>query len=122
MPQKRRKRRRLGSAANGCTRETAVRPNHVWSYDFVHERTEDGRQLKLLTLVDEFTRENLCLHVARHIKARDVIDQLATLFIERGAPAHIRSDNGPEFIATELREWLWHDPSDGSKRYESREG
>ena len=106
VPQKRRKRRRLGSAENGCTRLTAERPNHVWSYDFVMDRTEDGRQLKMLTLVDEFTRENLCLHVARHIKARDVIDQLARLFIERGAPDHIRSDNGPEFIAKELRRWL----------------
>ena len=106
VPQKRRKRRRLGNAANGCMRLSAERPNHVWSYDFVHDRTEDGRQLKLLTLVDEFTRESLCLHVARHIKARDVISQLATLFIERGAPTHIRSDNGPEFIANELRQWL----------------
>jgi len=87
-------------------RLSAERPNHVWSYDFVHDRTEDGRQLKLLTLVDEFTRESLCLHVARHIKARDVIGQLATLFIKRGAPTHIRSDNGPEFIANELRQWL----------------
>ena len=106
VPQKRRKRRRLGAASNSCTRLSAVRPNHVWTYDFVHDRTEDGRQLKVLTLVDEFTRESLCLHVARHIKARDVIDQLATLFIERGAPTHIRSDNGPEFIANDLRQWL----------------
>ena len=81
----------MGNAANGCTRLAAERPNHVWSYDFVMDRTEDGRQLKLLTLVDEFTRESLCVHVARHIKARDVIDQLAVLFIERGAPTYIRS-------------------------------
>jgi transposase InsO family protein len=84
----------------------AKRQNHVWSYEFVHDRTEDGRQLKLLMLLDEFSRETLCLHAARHIKARDVIEQLPTLFIERGAPTHIRSDNGPEFIANELRQWL----------------
>lgn len=96
----------MGNVANGCTRLAAERPNHVWSYDFVMDRTEDGRQLKLLTLVDEFTRESLCVHVARHIKARDVIHQLAALFIERDAPTYIRSDNGPEFIAEELRAWL----------------
>ena len=106
VPQKRRKRRRLGVAANGCVRFAAERPNHVWSYDFVMDRTEDGRRLKLLTVVDEFTRECLAIHVARSITAEDLIDQLAALFIERGAPAHIRSDNGPEFIAKELRRWL----------------
>ena len=61
VPQKRRKRRRLGTSKNGCTRLAAERPNHVWSYDFVMDRTEDGRQLKILTMVDEYTRENLCL-------------------------------------------------------------
>lgn len=106
VPQKRRKRRRLGTAENGCTRLVAERPNHVWGYDFVSDRTADGRRLKLLTIVDEFTRECLAIHVARSIKAVDVIDQLAALFIERGAPTHLRSDNGPEFVAKELRRWL----------------
>ena len=106
VARKSRKRRRLGIAANGCTRLKAERRNHVWSYDFVMDRTEDTRRLKILTIVDEYTRENLCLHFARNITAADVIDQLAVLIKERGAPDHIRSDNGPEFIAFELRAWL----------------
>lgn len=105
-PRERRKRRRLGTAANACTRYAAEHPNYAWSYDFVMDRTEDGRRLKLLTVVDEFTRECLAIHVARNITAEGVIDQLALLFIERGAPGHTRSDNGPEFMAQELRGWL----------------
>ena len=106
VARRRRKRRRLGTADNGCTRRKAERPNHVWSYDFLMDRTEDTRRLKILAIVDEYTRENLCLHVARNITAADVIGQLAEVIKERGAPAQIRSDNGPEFVAAELRAWL----------------
>ncbi len=88
-----RKRRRLGSAANGCQRRRAERRNHVWSYDFVMDQTEDGRRLKMLPVVDEYTRECLMVEVARHFTARDVIRTLARLFKERGAPQFIRSDN-----------------------------
>ncbi len=88
-----RKRRRLGSAANGCQRRRAERRNQVWSYDFVMDQTEDGRRLKMLPVVDEYTRECLTVEVARHFTARDVIRTLAWLFKERGAPQFIRSDN-----------------------------
>ena len=78
----------------------------MWSYDFVFDRTEDGRQLKILTMVDEYTREALSVHVARSITAQDVIDVLARIMVERGSPACIRSDNGPEFIAEAIKKWL----------------
>jgi len=107
VPQKQRKRRRLpGHSGNGCVRHKATHRNHVWSYDFVTERTEDGRQLKLLVVIDEFTRECLALEPARSFKARDVILTLQYLFAVRGAPEHIRSDNGPEFVAQEIQRWL----------------
>ena len=80
--------------------------NHVWSYDFVTERTEDGRQLKLLVVIDEFTRECLAIEPGRSFPARDVILTLQYLFAVRGAPEHLRSDNGPEFIAQEIQRWL----------------
>ena len=80
--------------------------NHVWSYDFVAERTEDGRQLRLLVVIDEYTRECLTLKVDRSITSEDVIDTLAELFAMHGVPRHIRSDNGPEFLATAIRRWL----------------
>lgn len=106
VPQKRRKRRRLGISANGSQRRQATKRNEVWAYDFVMDRTEDGRRLKILTVVDEFTRECLAIHPARHITAGDVIEILAELVKQRGAPSHLRSDNGPEFIARNLRTWL----------------
>lgn len=87
-------------STSGCAK------NDVWSYDFVFDRTEYGRRLKILTLVDEFTRESLAVHVARRITATDVIDVLMPIMIERGSPKHIRSDNGPEFIAAALHDWL----------------
>jgi transposase InsO family protein len=80
--------------------------NHVWSYDFVMDQTEDGRRLKMLPVVDEYTRECLTVDVERHFTAGDVLRTLERLFEERGAPAFIRSDNGPEFIATAVKEWL----------------
>lgn len=106
VPQRRRKKRRLGQSENGCSRYRAERPNHVWSWDFLYERTEDGRPLKLLTVVDEFTRRALAVRVARRIDHRDVIDTLIGLFRVHGTPGHIRSDNGPELIAEALRRWL----------------
>lgn len=106
VPRKQSKRRRLGSADGGCGRLSALRPNHVWSYDFLFDRTDDGRQLKLLVLVDEFTREALTIEVARSITAENVIDALVDLFEVYGAPEFVRSDNGPEFVAEAVREWL----------------
>lgn len=107
VPRRQRKRRRLpGSSANSCVRHRATHPNHVWSYDFLADRTEDGRQLKLLVVIDEFTRECLAIEVGRTFTAREVILTLQYLFAVRGAPEHIRSDNGPEFIAKEIRRWL----------------
>jgi putative transposase len=107
VPVKQRKRRRLpGHSANGCVRHRALHRNHVWSYDFLVDRTEDGRQLKLLVVIDEFTRECLAVEVGRTFTARDVMLTLQYLFAVRGAPQHIRSDNGPEFIAKELQRWL----------------
>jgi len=106
VPRKQHKRRRLGSSANSCSRRAATHRNHVWTYDFVFDRTEDGRRLKFLTVVDEFTRECLALPVAQHFTAQDVVAVLAELVAERGAPAFIRSDNGPEFIALAVRAWL----------------
>ena len=107
VPRKQRKRRRLpGSSANGCVRRRALHRNHVWSYDFLTERTEDGRQLRIRVVIDEFTRECLAIEVARLFTARDVIMTLQYLFAVRGAPEHLRSDNGPEFVAKEIQEWL----------------
>jgi putative transposase len=107
VPGKQRKRRRLpGQSANGCVRHRALYRNHVWSYDFLSDRTEDGRQLKLLVVIDEFTRECLAAEVGRTFTARDVMLTLQYLFAVRGTPEHVRSDNGPEFIAKELQRWL----------------
>ena len=106
VPVKQRKRRRLGSSDNGCARLRPERKDHVWAWDFIHDRTRDGRPLKWLSIVDEFTRECLALEVNRSIKAEDVVDVLIDLFKGRGAPRHIRSDNGPEFIAEAIRRWL----------------
>ena len=107
VPRKQRKRRRLpGMSANGCVRHRSTHRNHVWSYDFLTERTEDGRQLRILVVIDEFTRECLAIEVARSFTARDVITTLQYLFAVRGAPEHLRSDNGPEFVAKEIQEWL----------------
>ena len=104
VPQKQRKHRRLpGSSANGCVRHRATHRNHVWSYDFLTERTEDGRQLRILVVIDEFTRECLAIEVARSFTTRDVIMTLQYLFAVRGAPEHLRSDNGPEFVAKEIQ-------------------
>jgi putative transposase len=109
VPEKQRKRRRLlllGESQNGCTRRRAEHKDHVWSYDFVMDLTEDGRRLKMMPVVDEYTRACLSIVVERSITAEDVVDTLASLFRSRGEPAFIRSDNGPEFIAKAVKQWL----------------
>ena len=108
VPVKKVKKRRLGSSANGIQRRRAASINAVWAWDFVHDRDERGRALRWLVIEDEFTRESLALEVARSMKATDVLDVLAELIAVRGAPRHIRSDNGPEFIAQEIRRFLGH--------------
>jgi len=106
VPRRTHKRRRCGDSQNGCTRKKARYRNHVWTYDFLFDQTEDGRRLKLLPVVDEFTRECLTLEVARHMEAQDVIGVLEYLFALRGAPRYLRSDNGPEFVAQRIKAWL----------------
>ena len=103
---KARKKRRLGSSENGITLHRPERRNHVWSYDFVFDRTEDGGQLKFLPILDEYTRENLALEVDRSITGEDVVDTLEYLFQVHGEPEFIRSDNGPEFVSEAVRKWL----------------
>ena len=126
VPQKQRKKRRLGSSDNGIVRQRALHKDHVWAWDFIHDRTEDGRPLKWLSVVDEYTRECLALEVRRSFVSGDVIEVLRELLLirgtprnaaerrgtprnaaeRRGTPRHIRSDNGPEFIARAIRSWL----------------
>lgn len=101
---KRRKKRVLGLTTQWV--HQALYPGHVWAYDFVFDQSEDGRQLKCLTVVDEFTREGLTIEVARSITAGDVIRTLERLFEQHGAPACIRSDNGPEFVCAAVKNWL----------------
>ena len=106
VPQKQPKRGRLWLADGSCLRLRPERPNHVWSYDFVEDRTHDGKKIRMLNVIDEFTRECLAIRVSRKLNATDVVDVLSDLFILRGVPGHIRSDNGPEFIAKLVREWI----------------
>jgi putative transposase len=107
VPAKQRKRKRLsGQGENGCTRRQAEYKNHVWSYDFVMDQSADGRRLKMLAVVEEYTRECLSTVVERSITAEDVVKTLAALFARRGEPEFIRSDNGPEFIAKAVKRWL----------------
>jgi transposase InsO family protein len=106
VPAKQPKRGRLWLADGSLMRRRAERPHHVWSYDFVFDRTADGRPLRILAIVDEYTRECLSLDVARRLRSDDVLARLAQLFVERGPPTYLRSDNGPEFTATAVRDWL----------------
>ncbi len=106
VPEKKGKRKRLGDSQNGCLRRKAEHINHVWSYDFVTDQTADGRRLKLLVVLDEYTRESLTIEVARRIKSQDVIATLDYLFAVRGSPQYLRSDNGPEFVAEAVQAWL----------------
>jgi len=106
VPMKQPKRGRPYLADRSIVRLRAERPNHVWAYDFVLDRTADGRKLGMLTVVDEYTRECLAIEVARRLRSQDVLDVLADLCVRRGPPAYIRSDNGPEFTARAGRRWL----------------
>jgi transposase InsO family protein len=106
VPQRQPKRSRLWLNDGSCIRLRPKYPGHVWAYDFVEERTHDGRKFRILTIIDEASRECLALVVSRQLRHEDVLAALADLFIERGPPAHIRSDNGSEFIATAVQTWL----------------
>ena len=106
VPQKKRKRRRLGHSSGGIVRRKAERMNQVWSLDFIFDRTVNGRSLKILSIIDEYTRECIALEVNRRITSEDVIAILVDLIAIRGVPDFIRSDNGPEFIAKSLRTFL----------------
>jgi putative transposase len=106
VPHKQPKKGRLWLNDGSCIRLRAERPNHVWSYDFVEDRTHDGRKYRMLNVIDEFTHECLAIRVSRKLKAVDVIDVLSDLFILRGVPGHIRSDNGAEFVAKAVQEWI----------------
>src|SRR5664279_5939961 len=106
VPQKQRPRRRLWLNDGSCVRLRPERANHVWSYDLVSAARHEGRTIRMLTLIDEYTRECLAIGVARRFGRYDVIEALADVMLFRGTPEHLRSDNGPEFVAEELRKWL----------------
>ncbi len=106
VPQRRKKKRALGQGSNGCATKRAEHRNHTWAWDFIHDRTANGRSLKWISVVDEFTRECVVLEVGRSLKATDVIQAISEAMKRQGAPRHIRSDNGPEFIAKAIRRWL----------------
>ncbi len=106
MPKKQPKRGRLWLNDGSCIRLRPEHKDHVWSYDFMVEHTSNGRAFKILTIIDEFTRESLSTKVNRRINSQDVIDELFNLFIFHSIPEHIRSDNGPEFTAKAVRRWL----------------
>jgi putative transposase len=106
VPYKQPKRGRLWLTDGSCIRLRPEHRNHVWSYDFVEDRTHDGRKYRMLNVVDEFTHESLAIRVRRKLKSIDVIDVLSELFVLRGVPGHIRSDNGPEFIAEAVQNWI----------------
>jgi len=106
VPAKQPKRARLWRADGSCVRLRPTHRNHVWSYDFMAERTRDGRPFRILNVLDEYTRECLASVVARRLGSQAVILLWAELVLHHGIPPHIRSDNGPEFIARKLRGWL----------------
>ena len=106
VPQKQPKRGRLWLNDGSCVRLRPERPNHVWAYDFVQYRTRDGRKFRMLTVINEFTRECLAIEAARRLDSQSVLAVLADLMVRRGVPDHIRSDNGPEFTAHAVRDWI----------------
>ena len=106
VPQKQPKRRRLWLNDGSCVRLRPRYKNHVWSYDFVMDRTHNGLPIRMLNIIDEFTRECLAIEVDRKLNSANVIEVLSRLFVERGTPQYLRSDNGPEFIARRVRFWL----------------
>ena len=106
VPHKQPKRGRLWLADGSCVRLRPEYRNHVWSYDFVEDRTHEGRKYRILNVIDEFTHESIAIRVKRKLNSLDVIDVLSELFLARGIPGHIRSDNGPEFVAEAVRKWI----------------
>jgi putative transposase len=106
VPKKQPKKGRLWLADGSCIRLRPEKKDHVWSYDFAMIRTTDGRPIRLLVIIDEYTRECLSLKVASRLRSQDVLDQLYELFLKRNIPEYIRSDNGPEFTAKAVRDWL----------------
>jgi len=106
VPQKQPKRKRLWLNDGSCVRLRPEHKDHVWSYDFVEDRTAGGRKFRMLNIIDEYIWECLAIKVERNLKSKDVIDALYDLFLLRGVPEHIRSDNGPEFAAMAFRTWL----------------
>jgi putative transposase len=108
VPRRQPKRGRLWLNDGSCVRLRPARKDHVWAYDFVTGRTHDGRAFKMLTIVDEFTRECLAIDVARSLTSDDLLERLCWLMTTRGVPTHVRSDNGPEFTARAVRQWLTH--------------
>jgi putative transposase len=106
VPAKQPKKGRRWLNDGSCVRLRPERKDHIWSYDFVQARTRDGRAFRMLTVIDEFTRECPAIDVARGLTSDDVLERLSDLFVRRGVPEHIRSDNGPEFTAKAVREWL----------------
>ena len=106
VPNKQPKRGRLWFNNSSCFRKRAEYKNHVWSYDFVYDRTDKGKKIRMLTVIDEYSRESLAIKVENKLNSKDVIEVLTDLFFLKGVPDYIRSDNGPEFIAKKLRHWL----------------
>ena len=106
VPRKQPKRGRLWLNDGSCVRLRPTHRNHVWTYDFVMARTSNGLPVRMLNIIDEYTRECLCIKVARKITAQNVLEELFDLIVQKGMPDHIRSDNGPEFTAKAVREWL----------------
>ena len=106
VPMKQSKKGRIWMNDGSCVRLRPEYQNHVWSYDFVHHRTDDGRAFRTLNILDEYSRECLAIRVKRKLNSIEVIDALTDLFILRGVPSYIRSDNGPEFIAAAVRDWI----------------
>jgi transposase InsO family protein len=107
IPQKQPPRGRLWLNDGSCMRLRATYPNHVWSYDFIQIRDAYGGKIRMLTMIDEFSRKCLSIHCSRRIGSIQVIEQLANAMIDNGIPEYIRSDDGPEFIAKDLRKWLF---------------
>jgi len=106
VPSKQPKRGRLCLNDGGCVRLRPTHGDHVWSYDFIHDRTRDGRGIKILTVIDEYARECLSIKGERFLTSHGVLETLDDLFVRRGVPEHIRSDNGAEFTAKQVRTWL----------------
>jgi transposase InsO family protein len=106
VPARKPKRKRLWRGDGSCIRLRPAQKNHVWSYDFVHAQTHDGRPLRLLTLIDEYSRECLARHVTRRTTSENLLERLSDVFIRRGVPRYLQNDNGPEFTAIKVRQWV----------------